>query len=92
MRHRTKLRIGCHKLRIESGRHNRTPLQQSQFCTSNMVEDEVHVIVDCAMYVIDRKTLFSYIESRFPHFRHMSSTDTRTFIFLMRFNKQTNHS
>ena len=52
-----------------------------------MVEDEVHFTVDCDMYVNDRNTLFSYIEGRFPHFRHMSSADK--FIFPMRFDKLT---
>ena len=45
----TKLRISCHKLLIETGRHNRIPLQNRlcQYCNMNRIEDEQHFILDC---------------------------------------------
>ena len=66
VRHRstiTKLRISCHKLRIESGRHNHSALEQRicQFCSLGKVEDEVHYTMDCPLYGSDRSILFDYV-------------------------------
>jgi len=85
----TKLRLSCHKLRVETGRHNRTPLEQRicQFCNMNKVEDEAHFLLDCSLYSNDRSILFSFIIGKFPRFESLSSVEK--FIFLMRFDRTT---
>ena len=83
----TNLRISCHKLRIETGRYNRTPLEQRicQFCNLGEVEDEIYFIVDCPLYSSDRNILFNYVASKFPHFRYLNSKEK--FSFLIAFDK-----
>jgi len=83
----TKLRISCHKLHIETGRHNRTPLQHRvcQFCDLQHVEDEQHFILHCKLYHNERIVLYEYIRKEFPYFEHLNATDK--FLFLMRLDK-----
>ena len=58
----TKLRISCHDLRIETGRHtkpHKTPIDQRtcMMCDSGAVEDEYHFITSCTLYVDKLKKL-----------------------------------
>ena len=48
----SKFRIGNHKLRIETGRHTKPkiPPQQRICKTCNIMEDEIHFLVDCKLY------------------------------------------
>ena len=47
-----KLRISCHKLRIETGRYDNIPRNERicNFCNCNKIEDETHFLLDCPAY------------------------------------------
>jgi len=53
-RNLAKFRLGDHKLRIETGRHNRPRLLPEQricrACSMNKVEDEIHFLIECPIY------------------------------------------
>ena len=88
IRHRTtvtKLRISCHKLHIETGRHNRTPLEQRtcRYCNLDKLEDEHHFVVECSLYNSERIELYRLITSMFPHFIHLSNADKFTFLMIL---------
>ena len=48
----TRLRLSCHSLHIETGRHRGTQRQDRicTLCNINTVEDETHVLVNCPVY------------------------------------------
>ena len=59
----TKLRISAHDLHIETGHYHepkKTPLDQRicHFCNHNLIEDEIHLILDCDYYDEFRTSLF----------------------------------
>ena len=77
----TKLRVSCHILNIEKGRHAKLYVEQ-RLCTKcnlNMIEDEQHFIIVCPMYSILRKKYFTDISNIFPMFN--SLTDFQKFNF-----------
>jgi len=47
-----KLRLRDHKLKIEVGRHSKTPLDERicKACSLNEIEDEVHFLYNCTAY------------------------------------------
>ena len=46
----TKFRLSNHRLAIETGRHNNTPLEM-RFCTfcPDKIEDETHFLFECSL-------------------------------------------
>ena len=66
-----KLRISCHKLRIETGRYDNIPRNERicNFCNCNKIEDETHFLLDCPAYSQVRGIFFSKIESKLPLLR-----------------------
>ena len=66
-----KLRISCHKLRIETGRYDNIPRNERlcHFCNCNNIEDETHFLLDCSAYSRVRDIFFSKIESKLPLLR-----------------------
>ena len=42
-----KLRISCHNLHIEKGRHRKTILERKCFLCGVAVEDEKHFVMEC---------------------------------------------
>ena len=66
-----KLRISCHKLRIETGRYDNIPRNKRlfHFCNCNNIEDETHFLLDCSAYSQVRDIIFSKIESKLPLLR-----------------------
>jgi hypothetical protein len=69
----SKLRLSDHKLQIEVGRHTKTPLEERtcKMCSSDMVEDEVHFLCNCNLYVELRDTLYDSIGSAIANFNTM---------------------
>ena len=53
----TKIRTSSHKLEIETGRwHNIQRTDRTcKNCALDIVEDELHFLLDCTMHVIERK-------------------------------------
>ena len=82
----TRLRISAHKLRIETGRHTRTPVE-ARLCTQcnqQEIEDERHFILACTKYNDQRNKLVQKLND-FTSFNQMSDDDK--FVFLMGYNE-----
>ena len=87
MKHRkavTRLRLSCHPLMIEKGRHHKPPLERCDrkcpFCKS-LIENEFHFIITCPIYENERNSLFRVCAKNSLHFETMSN-DAK-FIFIM---------
>ena len=80
----TRLRLSCHPLMIEKGRHRKPPLERSErkcpFCKS-LVESELHFIVTCPKYENERTLLFRACTENSIHFEVLSNESK--FIFIM---------
>ena len=79
-----KLRLSCHNLFIETGRHcfPKIPAENRicKRCDSGRVEDEKHFFLDCKFYVNERKILFQNLAS-FSTFHGLSLDEQ--FIYLI---------
>ena len=76
----------AHKLRIETGRHTRTPVE-ARLCTQcnqQELEDERHFILACTKYNDQRNKLVQRLND-FTSFNQMSDDDK--FVFLMGYNE-----
>ena len=69
-----KLRIGCHNLRVETGRYDKIPLEERicPLCTGNKIEDETHLLLDCQRYSSMRDIFLSKIETKIDEIRKLS--------------------
>ena len=79
----TRLRTSSHILEIERGRYTKpvTPLECRTCALCNVVEDEIHFLIECQLYSDDRQALFDKISEVDQHFLQM---DTREkFVFLL---------
>ena len=68
----TKFRISAHSLRIETGRYERKPNKENKlikivreestclYCNNNDVEDEMHLLLKCPLYSIERKIFMDF--------------------------------
>lgn len=80
----TKLRLSCHSLRVETGRHCHPKIPAEQrycdICKSKTVEDEFHFIMSCPVYNNERTEFLNKLCS-------MSTIDTLSefdkFLFIM---------
>ena len=58
-----RLRLSSHNLEIERGRHTRpkTPVvnRTCRRCQTTQVDDEIHFLMQCIMFELDRKALLS---------------------------------
>ena len=63
-----------HQLRIETGRYENIPRKERicHFCTSNKIEDENHLLLDCKAYYQIRDIFFSKLETKIPDFKSLS--------------------
>ena len=83
-RHRSalsKFRCGVAPIRLETGRYEGLPVQERKcpFCDS--VEDESHVILECALYNDIRESLFDKANHFDNTFYTMSNPDKLVFLF-----------
>ncbi len=73
----SKFRISAHKLQIELGRYSKpiTPkeLRICKRCSSNVVDDEMHFLLECHKLAIERGALYKTIDSNNPRFSSMSN-------------------
>ncbi len=80
-----KLRLSDHCLEIEKGRHCRPPIDRDRrFCKSctNKVENEVHFLLDCKNYEIERMQFLNQINNLYPNFNNIPSLEQQ-YIYLM---------
>jgi len=58
----TKLRVSKHELEIEKGRYTKPKTERSlrvcKLCSTGMVEDEAHFLLQCPTYQTERSNLF----------------------------------
>ena len=64
-----KLRIGNHKLLIETGRYDQIPRDNRlcPTCKSNQIEDEIHLLFHCTKYCSFRDEFYKKIENQIPN-------------------------
>ena len=76
-----QLRLSSHNLEIERGRHTRpkTPLanQVCRRCQTNQVDDEIHFLMQCNMFELDRKALLSEAKKYITNIRSGSNLGRR---------------
>ena len=81
----SKFRLSSHCLNIEQGRHKKpkVPLENRicHNCSMNMVEDEIHFLLQCPCYDNIRIPLFKKISEKHHDFKNMSQQEQ--FIFIM---------
>ena len=78
----TRLRLSNHRLMIELGRHNNIPKEQRScpFCL-NIVESEIHFVMDCPVYNSMRTKLVTVINRDNPLFQFL--TKEQKFVHLL---------
>ena len=79
----TKFRISAHRLRIQTGRYQKTADINGQLkildrserlcprCTLDKIEDEFHFIMECPFFNIDRSHFMSYISNICNNFQQL---------------------
>ena len=81
----SRLRLSCHQLMIEKGRHHRPSLDRSErkcpHC-KNLVEDECHFITSCPLYLTEREELYAEVRKSSIHFDEIP-TNIQKFIFIL---------
>ncbi len=78
-----KFECGVAHIRLETGRYENLPEEQSlcTMCDSQAIECEIHVLTKCNLYIDLRTDLFHKASSVNNDFNNF--TDTQKFIFLM---------
>jgi hypothetical protein len=82
IRNYTKIRISNSSLKIEQGRHNKTPLENRlcPLCLAE-VEDEFHFTVKCTSLYAVRDKLYDEISAIIPSFVSMTNESKFKFIY-----------
>ena len=79
-----KLRLGNHKLQIETGRFTvpKTPAN-IRYCPhyKNFVEDEIHFLLKCTLYNDSRNEFFVKLANSYKIFTRLSDAEKIIFIF-----------
>ena len=75
MRTLVKLRIGCHNLRVETGRYDKIPLEERicPLCIGNKIEDETHLLLDCQRHSSMRDIFLSKVETKIDEIRKLAT-------------------
>ena len=72
----TRVRTSAHSLAVETGRYLRPKppreLRVCKLCKQNKVEDEVHFLTDCSLYVTKRSALYTTINANCHNFDHLN--------------------
>ena len=71
----SKLRIGAHHLKIESGRQKGIVRENRKCTTCNVIEDEWHFLNTCVRFVDIRNELMRDIALLHPQFHTLEPTD-----------------
>ena len=88
----SRLRLSCHKLKIETGRYQKPIVPRNQrvceFCSKQdnytndtYIDDELHFLICCQKFYTQRKDLLEKIYSLFPSTKQLS--EDNLFKFLM---------
>ena len=81
----TKIRTSSHSLEIEKGRHrkigNKIPACQRLCQNYNVVEDEIHFVMDCTINLSERRTLFNNITADSSPFENLDRMSKFKYLF-----------
>ena len=79
----TKFRISVHDLEIEKGRYKNIPADKRfcKLCNKNVIEDEIHFLLQCPSLSQERSTFVSDLSSRYPNYCTLDNKSK--FIWLM---------
>jgi hypothetical protein len=81
----SKLRVSAHTLAIERGRYTRpvTPINERvcKTCTGNVIEDELHFLIDCERHATQRSQLFTKISNKCMQFSNLNNQDK--FVYML---------
>ena len=81
----TKIRTSSHSLEIEKGRHrkngNKIPACQRLCQNCNVVEDEIHFVMDCTINLSERRTLFNNITADSSPFENLDRMSKFKYLF-----------
>ena len=92
----TKLRLGVHTLRIQTGKYENKgasiPVEERLclVCKRNCIEDEKHFLIDCTEYESLRQQLYFHISENDATFINLTDHD-RTLHLLRLDNDKTSH-
>ena len=72
-----KFRCGVAPIKIETGRYEKLNVDDRlcPFCTYNVIEDEVHVLTECSLYIDIHEDLALEMLPFYPEFKDMSNLD-----------------
>ena len=82
----TRLRLGCHALRIQTGKYeNRGPLipveeRTCLACKEDCIEHEQHFLMCCRRYTTLRRELHSHISSVDTHYNSLSDNEKTRYL------------
>ena len=71
----SKLRISNHRLKIETGRFNNTPVEQRKCNECDKIEDELHFLTECKRFNDERNILYEVILKTCENFAELSHKD-----------------
>ena len=77
-----KFRLSNHKLMIEKGRHNNVSRDQ-RFCPlcPNEIEDEMHFVMACKVFIKQRRKFFTEIAEKNNNFQNLTDPEKFQFLF-----------
>ena len=80
----TRLRVSSHHLMIEKGRHHTIKLDiDERLCLNcNKVEDEIHFLVDCPLYSLERIKFYQQIDMNY----HITNIENSKTVFCLLMN------
>ena len=80
-----KIRLSDHCLAIEKGRHTKPKTEKHNriclLCNKNKIEDEIHFIMQCKTFTLERKIFNSKMIENYPNYKNIP-TDEQKYIFL----------
>ena len=78
-----KFRCGVAPIRLETGRYEHLPVEQRKciFCSSNVIETEMHVLLECSLYDDLRNTVLKKANLSNALFSSMNMEDR--FIYIL---------
>ena len=82
-----KFRISNHRLRIETGRYDSTPLDERICLICRNIEDEQHVLLNCTINQKEREILFAKISDKCKNFNNLN--DKNKFIYIMSISEKS---
>ena len=75
-----QFRASSHDLEIEKGRHSGVGLNERVCHVCKCIEDEMHFLLKCNMFLSLRRELFLKIENKFSDFSIISDLDKLKFL------------